>query len=344
MSSSDERARRFLYRFAVAVGSGILLLLTATWAFDPYGQLGAPICRAGIKVESDTSRMLIVLARKPREILVGNSRVARGFEGEDARALLGTDVANLGLPGALFEDADGVARMAIDRSSIDRLWLAVDFGMFVRDQPTRRRFSAPPDWLPSTIAIWWYGLFHPQAGQDAVRSGRPWRACRSPHWDRSGFLTPAGREALDESSSWANLQWRAAGIRREMTRARGGLDAHPAAYRLELARLERLIEDVSNRGIEMILVINPSHPSYFDAVRAAGLGDMETQWRTDLSRLAAGRSKVIQIQPDLPETCTRSVHEPCPFYDATHYRPAVGRTILEAGVGEQNGQGLSSPQ
>lgn len=337
MSSSELAPGPFLLRLAAAAAAAVALLLAATWAVDPLGQLPGtpPLCADGIKI-GNSGKALIAAVRQPEQVLLGSSRVAAGFSRADAEALAGPGTANLAVHAASIEEIDVLARSALDTAPVRRLWIGLDFAMFLPSRRETRRFAVPAAGRPPHAAAWRHGLFDLNAVQATVLTAlRPGR-CRRPETDPDGFAnlpppepSPDDRRRFDPTDTVADLASRGTLLRRH----RSGY-----AERLgRLARLARLAEHARSRGADTIVFVAPIHPLYAEAIRRAGLEPLHRRWRADLPR-ALGAARVADltdaalISPD----CLASSAPHCPFSDLVHFRAALGRQVLLAVRGAQS--------
>jgi hypothetical protein len=113
-------------------------------------------------------------------------------------------------------------------------------------------------------------------------------------------------------------------------------------YRARLALLGALLREARQRGVRVVLFRNPSHPRYPGLLQEAALEEAHRRWRGDVRAIAAAAGDgVVFIEPpeaalaaaSSVEACRSAGQAPqCPFYDITHYRPWVGRRILEQGA------------
>lgn len=340
MSSSDPVAagRRFLI---VTLATTALLLggiIAATALTDPTGLLAAGgwsggICAPGVKSMDDrTLKPVMAAVHRPDQIILGSSRVVRGF---DARGLRPEDgvVLNLGMTGATMTDIDAIARGAVEEAPIRRIWIGLDFGAVAMAETSLIDPSRPEPFVGSRSASLRHGLLSPEALKATLGLARHPAACATPPFDARAFVNPlAGdltrpRAALPDGPTRARVlrSWRLAPARRG------------AVYAARMAELDRLLLHLHDHGVDVVLYRSPSHPAYDALVAEAGLAPLHRRWQADTDRLAA-RFGLVLIAADAPDFLSElevprcsGVRTDCAFDDAVHFRPEVGAAILRAG-------------
>lgn len=335
MSSSDLRPGEFLAWLAASTAALVALLLVATWAVDPLGQIPASprLCGEGIKI-GNSGKALVAAARRPEEVLLGTSRVVAGFAGDDVRAVLGPRAANLALHAASLEEVDVLARNALAAAPVKRLWIGLDFAMFLPSPREARRFSLPAPRMSPRAAGWRYGLFDLNAVQATMLTAMSPGRCASPESDRDGFarIPLPSRASADD-----DLRFDLAGATLTL-RSRAALPWPRGGYRERLRHLGRLAAEARRKGVETIVFVSPIHPLYAQAIREAGLEPLHSRWRADL-RSALQDAQVVDLTGPalLPAECVRSSAPHCPFSDMLHFRPEIGRQVLLAATRRYGG-------
>ena len=329
MSSSSLSPTAFLGHVFAAALLGAAPLLFATYLVDPLGQIpgGGGLCAEGIKIP-ERAKPIIAAARHPQELFLGSSRVLHGIAGDDARALAGPRAANLALVGASLEEVDLLARNALQVAPVARIWIGLDFAMWLPRRGDARPLRQPRPGLSANAAGLRYALFDTAAIRAALSAARSPELCRRPRYDQDGFsLRPASGDRTPSGEA-RRFAWRALVPN---LRSRAGSDAArlETHYRAQLARLSALVEAADASGVETVLFLAPLHPLNLRAIEEAGLGPLHRRWRGDVA-VAAGPGRLVDLTGPLPVSpaCLRSSAPDCPFRDLTHYRPAVGRQII----------------
>lgn len=343
MSSSEPRAagRQFLAILFAGLALTLCGVVTATAVVDPSGLLvgsGWPPggCAPGMKSRYPAFMAAQVRLNQPDEIIVGSSRVRRGFEHGDPIAPRHQTAMNLGHSGAILTDIDTITRQAVANAPIRRVWIGLDFGAFAMTDRARQPATAGRRWATAQQDVLLTGLLSPQA-LEATRDVllHP-GTCAVPPFDSRGFPNPAAepseptdRAALPDKLVRAGIlaSWHRTPTERENL------------YAGELARFTRLMAELKRRNIAVILFVGPTHPAYDSLVAEAGLTRFRVRWRADVARIAreqgavlvpADRSDFLATLPGLPANCDATPAD-CAFYDATHFRPFVGTAIIREG-------------
>lgn len=340
MSSSDPAAagRRFVGTALASVLVMLGALFAATAATDPTGLLvggGWPsgLCAPGVKVMDDRIHKPAMLSvHRPDGILLGSSRVARGFDGRGLHPEDGT-VLNLGMTGATMTDIDALARKAVDETPVSRVWIGLDFGAFAMAETAPVEMPPGEGRAAPRVRALWHGLFSPRALKATLGLLLDPAACATPPFDARGFVRPGsgdpagahGGEPDPAARSRLLRSWRAPPVQRE------------TLYAARMATLDRLLLHLGGRGVEVVLYRSPSHPAYYALVDEAGLGPLHRRWQVDTDRLAARRGLTL-VAADAPgflsaaglPACTEKRVD-CAFQDAVHFRPGVGAAILRQG-------------
>lgn len=340
MSSSDPAAagRRFVIVTFTAAAMMLGGVIGATALTDPTGLLvagGWPggICAPGIKSMDDrTLKPVMAAVHRPDQIILGSSRVVRGFDSRGLRPEDGV-VLNLGMTGATMTDIDVLARGAVDAAPIRRVWIGLDFGAVAFADTSLIDPSRPDPFAGSRSTALRHGLLSPEALKATLGLARYPGACAMPPFDARAFLNPVAhdsappRAVLPDGPTRTRLlrSWRLAPARRG------------ANYAARMAELDRLLLHLHDRGVEVVLYRSPSHPAYDALVAEAGLAPLHRHWQADTDRIAA-RFGLVLIAADAPDFLSElqmagcsGDRADCVFDDAVHFRPEVGAAILRAG-------------
>lgn len=336
MSSSS----RFLLGLLAAVPlyaliAGASLLLDARALVAPSFPDWPRLCGPGIRDDRRHAIPHLALARQPREILLGTSRVFFGFSQEDAEELLEAPVVNLALDGASFPEMDRLVRAAWAQAPVKRLWIGLDYYMFVMQG--RQPAGAPLPLAPKTAALV-HGAAPATLVDEVAQSVRDGKWCSEPGSRPSGFRNSSGPRAVPTRRQLARQE---ASLKRDFRAATAtGMGALRSRRREEQEQLGRLLRDSSQRGIEIVLFLAPTHDSNRLIEGDPHLAADNRAWLADimaLSRQYPGVRLLVIPKDDpifagQPASCSSRMAENCAFSDLTHYRTWVGRRILERGT------------
>ena len=340
MSSSDRsrQAPHFLRTFAAAllVLAGAMLLLC--WLVDPTGLLqqkglSPSPCTPGIRTSDDRLvKPLLVSVLQPEEVIIGSSRTIFGFTAE---AFGGRDIVNLALSGATLSEIDRLARHAARTERTQRVWIGLDFGEFVTHETARDPLSEPSTGGNARWMAIRHGLLDQRALKGALRTILIEHACTDPFYRQDGFA--ARRTAVSDAAP-RRKQYMLTGFARKWEAARSD---RPRLYRERLRRLDRLLSDLRERRIAVVVYLGPVSHAYLSALRGSGLDPYFQRWPEDVGRLVRkhggtfvpGQSEAF-LNPVRDRVCRPAQSMDCLFLDATHFRPEVGAAIVRAGSGE----------
>lgn len=354
---SNSSARSFLAAFAAtgALASAAALVLTAL--VDPTGFAGLlwpdkpQLCAAGLRGGA-ISRAAIAARIRPDQVMTGNSRVQAGFATEDVRTLLQGRPANIGIQGAVWEDLDLLVRRAVREASPRRVWIGVDFGMFFSTQIPRSDVVAVDRALDGgwsgRAALFRRGVANGEEIETAFATLLNRDRCAHPDADTAGFAHPTAAEVYGLTRGPARFE-EAAAVQRDVHKwlalaDRRGVDR---SYANRVAMFERLVHDLRRQRIEVIVFAGPVHPRLRQIIAQHGLTPPYARWRRDMDQVAMRAGLEIVRLPERqvhrvgePAACARESRPPaCPFYDPTHYRPWVGRLILERALEKGGSRG-----
>jgi len=347
-----SNSKRFIASFAGVAAGAVMFLLATALVTDPRGIVapafeGLPqLCAGGSSLESREVKPFLALAHRPREILVGNSRVQNGFGADDARERLRQPAVNLGLSGARLDELAALVRHAWTVAPVERVWLGIDYPMFAL--PARGELGIPSA-TDRRLQALRYGVADPAAIRSAVEYLAGSEACRRPTWTRLGFVLP---QSTSPTRRQAYHRRRAAFLtQRQIDQGALRPAAERARIRQERHRLLRqLIREARARDVRLVLFIAPTSPEFGERLARAGLFEDHEAWRHEVAALAAAERHAglvfldISTDPVVAEAarrrrCTEDAAPGCPFHDITHYRPAIGRRILDLGTAGDHGRG-----
>jgi hypothetical protein len=332
--------------------AGIALLALAVaglnLAVDPYRVFGVPDV-AGFNARKpdfvESLRMTVPYAierHRPDALILGTSRAGRGYSPRHA-VFAGFDTYNAALPAVSLYEMLRVLQHAHATRPLKRVVLGLDNRVFYADRdgngafsearlrvdaqgrPQHRLFTATlPDYAASLLST------------DALLASL--RAVRFQGWTRLTLAEDGQwRNVGDDFDSWTGF--------RAMTR--NTFDRY-RRYSAEPFRLERAIEPLraimrlcQREGIDLHLVIPPSHAWHFEAMRRAGMLERFDEVRRaivilndEVAREARGmpfpiwdfsgyRGHNVEAAP-----MRRGGNQPGWFWETVHFNPRLGDAVL----------------
>jgi hypothetical protein len=207
-------------------------------------------------------------------ILLGNSRVEVGLDPQHP-GWGGAKVYNAGMPGAVFDETERMARLSFEKNPPRRIVLCVDLSDFDarRTEPEEDSLTLlnaslnRVDYrLGTLISI--NGLRKSIATLKNRCSDRPAGDWRLGQFDGTLANHGAADWGMANYYDFSGAEGATAGLYLDSGR---------------MERLENLLDDASARGIKVDLVVLPAHVIFFQRVVLAGKWQLYIDWLTDLT-------------------------------------------------------------
>jgi hypothetical protein len=310
--------RRFLLTLFASLG-GVAALNAL---IDPYDLLGTPIITGVNQVKAPVPdqffKPLQVSVRQPHTVLIGTSRVMVGLDPGDVP---GDDTYNLGVPAARMPEQIALGRHAIAAAPVERIVIGLDY----------LSFDGPVDTPPSfRIAV---------LGRFAV-----WRALPDILISERALLR--SRDALRLSRRRATPTYTSNGRRRlpdlpteppaETARILRDVGTYASAYRQTIApeavlgRFDEFLAELQARRIAAYVFITPAHAALLETLDARGKRAAYDAWLGRIAEICAARGAALWDFGGYNRITTVPMADAAAFYfDGSHFRPAVGRLILD---------------
>jgi len=330
-------------------GAGLLaglLAVLVVYVVDPTGLIGArwprawSACEPGIRVEDRRAVPYLMAMHKPETVILGTSKVVIGISEGDAVEAFGPSVVNLGVFGASFDEVAALLEGALAADGVERALVGLDFGMFygefLSDAISPAQVREARDLAAAALRP---GLFDPVTALAALRTVLSPEGCAAPLRSRRGFLPP-DTERLEETYALDRARFERAALSTDRTMRVRRTDDRGVEqdFANRMDRLSALVRAAGARGMHLTLIVGPMHPRYLESLRRAGLADRYAHWREELRRRYAGAEGPGPVLVDLTDhpsflgdagQCLDSGAAGCGFLDLLHYRPAVGKAILD---------------
>lgn len=336
-SSHSSRNPAHFWRGAIfGLVTTIVALLTLTTAVDPFGAFGpvsgeAGICRSGIKDISfeEQSKLLLPIVRQPQVVLVGNSRIARGFDEASLGRFSYQPAANLGISGAILNDMARLTEAAVSRAPVRMIVVEADFSSFIINPHAVRVPLLDRD-VPDYFALLRYGLLNPKAMTAAIRAAL-W--CRNLASTINGARLPSLRDTKSEGAG--NV---AAGFGKMRTAlTRDPPDVQQRYLAANIASFRMLVANATRSGISLAIMIGPNHSQYQTTLIRAGLSELYAHWEADIRAIASNNAAILIdggstqfLQSAALPPCASQSGIDCHFWDATHFSPVIGDALVRA--------------
>ncbi|QDU97671.1 hypothetical protein [Lignipirellula cremea] len=338
MSNSKLGPRAFLLYAMLGAITCVLAAVLLTAIGDPSGVSKGDKKHGAGPFESAPR---LVLDRRPTAILLGNSRVIRGFDHHDfPEGTINLGHSAVALPGVIL-----LLNKAMKSPDLQKVWLGIDFGMFCMPDQHRQEFEfelnrdQDPTWASRLGAI------RPSRIRAALLDAAGLSNPESKDRDPDGFQKP-GRRPVNIKAGQAltpPLLAQHAAITGTIAQER---------YQERLNMLTAALQKLAARNVQVNLFINPSHPLYFEALEKLEILDDYKRMQVDIEQIVdqIGDPHVSLIDFStryartnlLPGESDSSLDSDPPFYDLVHYQPSVGKEIRNAFPVQQDPQTLLS--
>lgn len=354
-----QASRRYISIFLALALGAYALVGAINLAVDPFGLFPGPEIKGfnAIKADVDAHVRMVkayqVRAHPPAGLVVGSSRALLGLPADhpawpdDARP-----VYNLSLYGGYLYEAMRYFQHALALGSVKHAVLSLDLWMFDRDWVTRpgfdeARFLVNVDGTPNTpdaleplrTLFAWDTLrssirtvarqdrddilVQQADGTSAWRSEAGWLASKGSHHQQFGYM-----EQMFGSSAW------------QPERARRWDVTDPADATSPLQMFRQMVRDAYAHGVDLRIVISPSHARIWETLRAGGMWQTWEDWKRALlaitleeSQREARRAFPIWDFSGYNTITTENVPSdasPMRWYtDGSHFKPVVGALMLQ---------------
>jgi hypothetical protein len=332
---------------------GVVLLASAAAAtlvalVDPYGvyghgreRRGWNAIKPGLTRYQDEIKMQQALGLSPALLILGNSRAEIGFDPDGAvlRALA-PSAYNLAISGS------GIAVAHAQLAYLQRIGRSpalvvqgLDFLDFI-DAPGRAAvYRAPPPVHAVQRRFWRFdSLYSLTSVQDALQTLLIQHAPDARTSTARGFNPLLEYRAMARREGYYSL-FRQRALENARVYLRKAAGRRSGA---DMAHLEAMLSGAAGAGIDMRLLIYPTHAQILALYEAAGLWPAFEQWKRDLAltvarvrqRDPAARIALVDFSGFGPAAC-----EPIPargdvasvtlwYWEAGHFKAALGERVL----------------
>ncbi|CAA0105071.1 Uncharacterised protein [BD1-7 clade bacterium] len=341
MSSSNQSITSKRYFLAVVFLSlcGTLILLFSAWIIDPLGILqehrGFPsLCANGVKVDPDdsVSRLLPLTTEFVDDVIIGTSKIKEGITQKIWQSLMSTQSINLYMSGASVNDVHSILIPLMKNKNPHRIWLGLDYGMFV--SPTKKRSHSTPSYSQqSEYIVYKHGIFSTKAMNATAKILFSGKTCNSIIRNSAGFLINEPERHISDT----DLDQQALAYERLFVSDKFHNREY---YQISIDQFSEILETANRTNISINIFINPSHSKYLDALDKAGHAENYIHWKQSISEIVNELSKdglklkLIDFTDMIErESLPCDPLTSCPFYDITHFHPSIGRRMLSKFIG-----------
>ena len=319
------------YLLKIALICGVILggIAGVNIAVDPFGVYGMPT-RIGFNASkvalSDYVRFakpLQILHVQPRVVLLGSSRMRDGVDPVDISPV-DDEAYNYGVTALSMHEAEAYAEHATRVAPVERLIVGLDFFQFNDLQPYRAGFDrnllrgglGPYAFFRSSLS--YVALAESYATvMENRRAPEPIAYLTNGFHDRDARSQVPVEEAI---LAMAEDFYSRPDFYGEMTSIDASMDS-----------LERMLAVSRERGIDVRVFLSPMHAAMHETVRQRGLWPLFEDWKRRVTEVAARVDTPVWDFSGYNEVTSVSFVDASRYYfDSSHYRPEIGRRIVEA--------------
>lgn len=354
-------ARRYIAWFVATFLALTAITATVNLVVDPYLVFGSPRISGFNQVKTEindyvrTAKAFEPFRRDTDVLLAGNSRIEMGLDPDYACFTeLGLHAYNLGIPGAGVGQQLNYVLNVVYAQPVQRVFLSVDFVDFLVSEgsvppppdsvvttgnlPRRFDGSDNPEYRWTSVKTHFQALLSLNALTSSLQTvslqgrHRPNRLANgfNPAQDFAHVTSIEGPGALFEHKM-ASL--------RELFESPMSLRYFDGTLVRDFDLFSRFLEILAVERVEVVVLTNPFHDSFWDLLRVRGLFEAHADWLAEIerrARAAPGRVALWDFSVD-----SEFIHEPVPapgikvpprdwFWEPSHYRKSLGDKMLES--------------
>ncbi|MFV0442508.1 MAG: hypothetical protein ACK5Q5_02950 [Planctomycetaceae bacterium] len=329
VSAGSTGARRLVLTFLTTAILGLLGVAGLNMLADPYGAFGVDLIPADSRTgDSRTARAEMLRRFTGETLLVGSSRTRVGYDA-GLSFIPGGPACNLGLDGTHLSELVLVVQQAAANPHVRRIVLSLDMHLCDRRwQPNAdfrcSRFNPDRSALEHECDLLWNGRSI-EASFRAIRGALRGKA--NLH-DERGFAVNAGRKF--ETASQAT---RTKAALKQLCGAEGLL-AERQTDETTREQLAAMVSACRDRGIELIVVLDPVHALLLEGMRQRGDWPAYLDWKRDVVELATEQGATVwdftgytrwTTEPLLESEAANSRW----FWEPSHMRRELGDLVLQ---------------
>lgn len=342
----------FLRGFAVSLLTGLTLSLVSVAVIDPYGLYGFVrlpgfnAIKPGLTRYQFQIKEALAVARRPRFVILGNSRAEIGFDPMAPAFAIGCSGSdncsrggyNLAIPGTgVNTSTEQLAALAAAHVQLETIILGVEFVDFLRPA------STPPSPPPSAVAhappFWQFDvLFSLTSVKDVMRTLQAQRNAEASIMTNEGFNPLHEYRRYAREDGYHNIfkqrsEESAANLRSKSTTSFGDTD---------FRALHNFLRTAADSGADIKLVIYPYHAQMLALFESAGLWPLFEEWKLNVMlEVAELRRQQPQVRITLIDfsgfgsfNCEmiprndQHKAETTWYWEAGHFKKALGDLVL----------------
>lgn len=253
------------------------------------------------------SKAIQLLTRRPEHVILGSSRVYRGFDTDQG---LAKGAYNLGLPRLRIAEADAYVRHLLHFSPMKTLVVGLDFLMFDADETFISGFDPDLGSRKYVLGAVPASFFTAQAFNDS-RLAMTSKSKNDGAWRRNGFRYSNDRDEASIQNVYDRFQ-------------------HHRISEKQYEQLGQMLKRIAENKVQVSLYLSPMSKAHLEHFK--DVGDMQAfiQWREKVCSIAAEHGIVCHDFSTSSPFSNETVSEKSTdhWVDASHFQPVVGEWIL----------------
>jgi hypothetical protein len=253
------------------------------------------------------AKALQLLSRRPEQVILGSSRVYRGFDTDQG---LAKGAYNLGLPRLRIAEADAYVRHLLHFTPMKRMILGLDLLMFDADETFISGFDRDLGDRKYVLGAVPASFFTTLAFNDS-RLAMHSKSKNDGAWRRNGFRYSNNRDEASIQKVYDRFQ-------------------HHRISQKQYDQLDQLFKRLVDNGVDVEVYLSPMSKPHLQ--HFTDIGDMPAfmQWREKVVAIAAENGLVCHDFSTSSPFSSEDIHDnsTAHWVDASHFQPAVGEWIL----------------
>jgi len=259
-------------------------------------------------------KSLQLVLRQPKILMVGSSRVYKGFDGSIFIDEEDDKFYNLGVSSLTLTEARGFIKQAINFTCVKHIILGLDLWMLDRNKLFHEGFNTQLGETQELCNAFFIALFSLDTLRDSWREFKAEKSALG-KWKKNGFyaspsLTKKEIDSFIESYE-KNLQTMQIDL-------------------VQLSILEDIITLCKNKEVRLSLYMSPLHKKTYEVYQKLGLDHTLTLLVNRISSLAKSRNIAFHdFSESFLSTSSFLLNSSDKWIDYSHFSPVIGNFILQ---------------
>lgn len=253
---------------------------------------------------------LQVITRQPKIVLLGSSRVYRGFD-------IQGDMYNMGISSLMLTEAAAYVDHIANFTRAHTIVLGLDFWMFDEVTLSYEKWDPHTGTIASLLRSFLKALFDTKVTFQVMQDYFRGNILSSPEgWNYEGFFRTA-------ASSKEEVEAKLKAYKEYFSKTRIQLN--------QIVLLEGIIKKCKSNGIKLYVYISPLHPTTREVYEHISQGPSFTTWTQKIRSICqennVGFKDFSDFLTDSPPLVNGSDNT---WLDYSHFQPSIGQVILKS--------------